>query len=203
MDSPMRGQSSWQHPGYGLIGTEEVFMSIRRSRFSTVSLSVIVALSVVAGCGPEEASPFGDLGETGGETPDSIPPSTSVEATAPSATVTSTTVPTKRTSPPATLDERESPYDFAVEVSPPSATVGTVITITARGCQNGQEVTFADRETVNAGASAPRKPVSFQMSGSTLTARYTIAPDDSPGGAVVSVICGNGQGSAPIEVVRR
>ncbi len=86
-------------------------------------------------------------------------------------------------------------------VTPTIATTGTVITITAQGCTAGEEVRFADRETVDAGASAPRKTVPFQVSGSTLAAQYTIAADDSIGGAVVSVLCSEGRGSAPLDVV--
>lgn len=196
------GQSSRQRlPDRVSMIFEEFFMSAPHPRFFRLSLSVVAALSVGSGCGPEDASPFGDLQEAGEEGPNSTAPSTSAEPAAPTPTVASTTMPTERRSPLATLDERESPNDFPVEVSPLSATVGTVIGITARGCDSGQEVEFADRETVRAGVSAPAKSVPFEMSGSTLTAHYTIAPDDSPGGAVVSVICSNGQGSAPIRVV--
>jgi hypothetical protein len=142
-----------------------------------------LALSVVVGC-RETVPPAGD--GPGRTIPDSV-----------------TTSSTEATSPPATLDERESPYDLSVEISPSSASVGTVITITASECENGQDVEFGDREAVNAGASAPSKAVPFTMSGSTLTAQYTISPDDSVGGAVVTVICSNGQGSAPVRIVPR
>ena len=140
----------------------------------------VLALSVVVGC--RETVPAASDG-AGRTTPDV------------------TTSSTEATPPPATLDERESPYDLSVEISRSSASVGTVITITASECENGQDVEFGDREAVNAGASAPRKAVPFTMSGSTLTAQYTIAADDSLGGAVVTVICSNGQGSAPVRIV--
>jgi hypothetical protein len=92
------------------------------------------------------------------------------------------------------LPEDESPYDFSVSLFPSAGTVGTVVTITATDCAGGEEVEFADRQVVDAGASTPGKSVPFQSSGQTLTAKYTIAPDDSLGGAVVTVICGNGEG---------
>lgn len=163
-------------------------------------LSIILASS---GCGQDELAPF-DIEGSDATASTTTQPSSTSEVAVPSSIVESTTsASTKRTSPPATLDERESPNDFSVEVSPSSATVGTVITITAPGCKEAKEVEFADQETVRAGASAPRKSVPFRMAGSTLTAQYTVAPDDSLGGAVVTVICSNGQGSAPIRIVRR
>ena len=106
------------------------------------------------------------------------------------------------TSPPATLDERESPYDFEVVASPPIATVGTAIMITAPGCDDAEEVGFADRRTVDAGASAPGRSVPFRESGQTLTAEFTISPEDSIGGAVVTVRYSNGEGATSVEVVR-
>lgn len=166
---------------------------------------VIAALACIIlalpGCGQDEVAPF-DIEGSDATTSTTTQPSSDPQVTVPSSVVESTTsASTKRTSPQATLDERESPNDFSVEVSPSSATVGTVITITAPGCKEPKEVEFADRETVRAGASAPRKSVPFRMAGSTLTAQYTIALDDSLGGAVVTVICSNGQGSAPIRIV--
>ena len=105
------------------------------------------------------------------------------------------------TSPQATLDENESPDDFEVVASPPAAAAGSAITVTAQGCDDPEEVTFADRRTVDAGASGLRTHLSFRVSGETLTAAYTISPEDSIGAAVVTVRCSNGEGSTSVEVV--
>ena len=144
----------------------------------TLVLAGIFVPMMLAGCGDE-----------GGPSENS--------ATSPTEEATSTTM----TSPPATLEENESPYDFEVVASPPLAAVGSAITITAQGCDEPEEVTFADRQTVDAGASGLRTHLSFQVAGETVTSGYTVSPEDSIGGAVVTVRCSNGEGSASVEVV--
>ncbi len=166
------------------------------------SLSALAFLGMLNGCrdgadGPT-ANSTTSASETSATTSPLSVPSTGIPPTVGSAPSTDASTP--ETSPPATLPENESPYDFPVSISPSAGTVGTVITITATGCAGGEEVEFADRQVVDAGASTPGKSVPFQISGQTLTAKYTIAPDDSLGGAVVTVICGNGEGAASLEI---
>ena len=155
-------------------------------RLLTRSLSVLIALSMVAGCERETELPADGVGGTPGETSTALSSST-----APSA------IPT---SPPDFSDENEPQNDFPVTISPSSGATGTTITITAHGCRSGEQVKYADREAVATG-SGERKQVPFRVSGSTLTAEYTVAPEDSIGSAEVIVICSNGSGSTPFDVV--
>ncbi len=105
------------------------------------------------------------------------------------------------TSPQGTVGENVSPGDLEVVASPRVAAAGSAITITVQRCAEPEEVYFADRRTVDAGASGLRTPLSFRFSDETVTAAYTISPEDSVGEAVVTVRCSNGEGATTVEVV--
>lgn len=119
-------------------------------------------------------------------------------------------VPTTTTAVAPTLPAHpDSASSYDVTLSTNSARPGSVVTVTVTlppRCleePTAVSVTFADEQLQRAGVAGTGKRVPHRLMGTTLTATYTVVPEDSPGNALFIVRCeAGGDGVAALRIVR-